>query len=1234
MKRNKISLLLIVTCMLLSLFPKKVTATTFPSHTEASNDVTLTKDARWVTGNGMAEVELAFDGLEYVYQQSLITDFIFVLDTSDSMGRLLGCINPEHTNYVGLYTSSKKATKLGSGWLTTLQTLIDEAINDGSLSYTYDSTEKIGRIDPNFRIEVPSSYYADGVSGPIYFVPIVATFYNVATEAAFIKQLKTGPVGNSGYFWDVIDASEPVINPPTNLAKYHIFHFEGDIATAPRSYYEFKSDNENYGYLYLFNNTYEDTFATGNVEEAPGWWDLGPNCYTRAELLYNSTSSLADKLLTNNEDARVAFVAFNTKARGTTTTGEEVISQGWQDFTSDFNIFDAQLERVVSHSGIAEDTIWNNVTFRAGQTNYSAGMLSLQKLLNDDLNKDNGHKKVVIFISDGMPNFFTTDLSNPMSDVEYNSASFTAGQAKIVAQAIFEQYPDLTMHGIALGDSTVGEVGAQVQKLLTEDGNIYLINETSQEQDVQTTFNDIYEELYEEYSVGTKLLTVTDYIDNRNFFVDQELLASNLDHKYFPDYATYTVESVVIDGVNCQKVTFTYNVDADQENVENVIIPLKINPMADGSSSDGYIPTNYDPIGTDGGARVNYKDLEGNDQTLETLKTSLPTGGVDVTKVDEQDSTKKLSNATFELYYANGEERYGTLTYSSDRDGKIEIGTLPPGDFYLLETVAPDNYKLDNTTKHSFTITTPQTTNVTMMITNELKTGNLIIGKTVTGEAPEEDSFNFTVNLTGTTTAFNYTGSKTGTISNGETVSLADGESITIEGIPVGIVYSVVESTKENYTAVEVNIAGTIGITTSYATFTNHYTAPSVTAATYQPEAIKKVDGVNATGSGYRFVLKNAGQVIQDRNNNNEEIRFDSLQFNEVGVYTYTIEEVRGNDTKINYDSSVYTLRIEVTQEGNMLQATASYTKNGEPYSGIPVFNNMTVRLPSETTNVSVSKEWKNFGHTNPESVNVQLYKNGIAFGSPITLYAGNDWKYTWTGLEIGNVWTVDEVNVPENYSKTVSVNGNHFTITNTYNKVFTKIPTRTNVRVGDIIDYIFTGFSNPYSDSLENYQIIDNPPVGLKFISGNIPAFANGEGLIYDILYSTIDGENGIIASNVDAGSSFTFNAPETSSHISAIIIRFASVPKGFGEGNSISYRFQIMDSPANELVNKGYLKFTLNGKEVTIETHNDTTVRVEIVSTGDYDRIINYYILIIISILGLIFIKKNQIKNYNHLY
>ncbi len=83
---------------------------------------------------------------------------------------------------------------------------------------------------------------------------------------------------------------------------------------------------------------------------------------------------------------------------------------------------------------------------------------------------------------------------------------------------------------------------------------------------------------------------------------------------------------------------------------------------------------------------------------------------------------------------------------------------------------------------------------------------------------------------------------------------------------------------------------------------------------------------------------------------------------------------------------------------------------------------------------VTGTKNWVNGPATKP-TIQLQLYRNAVAFGDPVTLASGTT-TYTWTGLDATNIngvpytYTVDEVATPTNYTRS---NPDALTVTNTY---------------------------------------------------------------------------------------------------------------------------------------------------------------------------------------------------------
>lgn len=324
-------------------------------------------------------------------------------------------------------------------------------------------------------------------------------------------------------------------------------------------------------------------------------------------------------------------------------------------------------------------------------------------------------------------------------------------------------------------------------------------------------------------------------------------------------------------------------------------------------------------------------------------------------------------------------------------------------------------------------------------------TGNLKVSKTVSGnDADQTKGFTFTVTLSDSSVSGAYGDM---TFENGVAVfTLKDGESKTARSLPAGITYTVEESDNAGYTVTvnggsQATATGTIvADTTAKAAFNNHKSSgggntPVADPATVIIKAKKTLDGNAAVGSDYSFVLKDeSGKVIQTVQNHNGDITFASLSFAQTGTYIYTLSEVVGLDHTVLYDITVYKIIIEVTKSGDY-HAVVSYEKDGTVYNGIPVFSNRTTPTDEtgKTVDVSVKKVWNDgAGVSRPASVSVQLYRNGDAYGSPFILNEDNNWSYTWLRLDSSAAWTVDEVSIPDGYSKTVTHSGNHWTITNT----------------------------------------------------------------------------------------------------------------------------------------------------------------------------------------------------------
>ncbi|MCP1186670.1 collagen binding domain-containing protein [Paenibacillus sp. 1781tsa1] len=146
-------------------------------------------------------------------------------------------------------------------------------------------------------------------------------------------------------------------------------------------------------------------------------------------------------------------------------------------------------------------------------------------------------------------------------------------------------------------------------------------------------------------------------------------------------------------------------------------VPYKLKEL---SAPAGYL---VDPeYGSASGKTIEFKDA---DIAFE-IENKKIRQGFELTKVDAIDSSKKLQGAAFELYLNNGATREKIDELTTGEDGKIAKGDLLPGDYELVEVVAPEFYQLD-ATPIPFTIVENQTQIITLTKSNAMGTGGKLV---------------------------------------------------------------------------------------------------------------------------------------------------------------------------------------------------------------------------------------------------------------------------------------------------------------------------------------------------------------------------------------------------------------------------------------------------------------------------------------------------------------------------
>ncbi|WP_404977452.1 MSCRAMM family protein [Bacillus wiedmannii] len=133
-------------------------------------------------------------------------------------------------------------------------------------------------------------------------------------------------------------------------------------------------------------------------------------------------------------------------------------------------------------------------------------------------------------------------------------------------------------------------------------------------------------------------------------------------------------------------------------------------------------PTHYDLNETP----IKFTVKKGQEKIASVTATnSLTKGAVELSKVDDVDGTA-LKDAVFKIVDMNGNDVHSDLT--TDKDGKISVSDLRPGDYQFIETKAPTGYDL-NAKSIPFTITKGQSQVTSVTALNSLTTGSMELTK-------------------------------------------------------------------------------------------------------------------------------------------------------------------------------------------------------------------------------------------------------------------------------------------------------------------------------------------------------------------------------------------------------------------------------------------------------------------------------------------------------------------------
>lgn len=134
--------------------------------------------------------------------------------------------------------------------------------------------------------------------------------------------------------------------------------------------------------------------------------------------------------------------------------------------------------------------------------------------------------------------------------------------------------------------------------------------------------------------------------------------------------------------------------------------------------------------------------------------------------------------------------------------------------------------------------------------------------------------------------------------------------------------------------------------TTESAGFTNKYHAMPTQVSI---GAIKVLEGRELKKDEFSFKLVGEGIESTVTNDADGKISFDKFEYDEPGTHVYTISEVKGDEVGMTYDKSVFTVTVNVVDDGEgSLKASVAFAKGDKSVEGI-VFNN-TYKKPETPT--------------------------------------------------------------------------------------------------------------------------------------------------------------------------------------------------------------------------------------------------------------------------------------------
>ena len=170
-----------------------------------------------------------------------------------------------------------------------------------------------------------------------------------------------------------------------------------------------------------------------------------------------------------------------------------------------------------------------------------------------------------------------------------------------------------------------------------------------------------------------------------------------------------------------------------------------------------------------------------------------------------------------------------------------------------------------------------------------------------------------------------------------------DEKGITTHKTPYQVEITVTDNHAGNLVAtLKVDGADVTGSTATAIRFNNTY---NVAANEIKIQGNKTLTGRDLTEGEFSFELYDASGVKLEtvKNALNGAFEFQAIPVAQVGEKIYTVKEVKGSESGIKYDESVFTVKVTVTDNlDGTLKVEYTYLKDGEAASGVDFVNTYT----------------------------------------------------------------------------------------------------------------------------------------------------------------------------------------------------------------------------------------------------------------------------------------------------